>query len=74
MSDLESLLRHAIENRITAINMDMSRTTASALCWKAFGKSHVAYHADPIEALRAAIEKALAPPPKPLSDLSDLLS
>ena len=74
MSDIESLLRHAIANRITVIDLDTSRTTARAGCWKAFGKYHTAYHDDPIEALRDAIEKALAPPPKPPTDLSDLLS
>lgn len=74
MTDIESLLRHAIANGVTVISIDTSRSTASAWCWKAFGTSHTIYHADPIEALRLAVEKTLAPPQKPVSDLSDLLS
>lgn len=72
MSDIESLLRHAIGSGITVISIDTSRSTASAWCWKAFGTSHHAYHPDPIEALRVVVEKALRP--KPATDLSDLLS
>lgn len=74
MSDLETLLRLAINNNITVIYLDTAQSIARASCWCAFKKLHVEYDADPITALRSAIEKALTPPPPSHHDLSTLLS
>lgn len=74
MSDLEALLRLAIENKVTVIHLDTAQSVARASCWCAFKKFHIAYDKDPITALRLSIEKALAPPPPSHHDLSTLLS
>lgn len=67
----EDLIRRAVENKITSISIETSHEVAYAACWKAFDKYYTAMHADPIEAVRAVIEKALAP--KPSTNLANLL-
>ena len=65
---IEALLREAVRQRVTVINIDTSRRGVCVSTWKAFGTYQTTYGTDPIETLTDALKKVTTN-----GDLTDLL-
>lgn len=72
MTDLEELLRRAMQERVTYISIDSaSGGMVRVGAWKAFSHYTIAHDADPVVALTEALTRAMAP--KGATDLTSLL-